>query len=264
MSQESQQKSCSCCCGGSSSEMSSGSPVGTARGHRLFWALVLGCVLAFPVGWVLATLILLPFLLGLFFYMLFGLLVGAFVFRVASPLIPVARSTAITLGVAVTLVIWCTSLVGEYYNVRGYTIYRYGRDGLGWYAQDGDALRTVRSSLLRRPLDPAEVSELRRRTRESFLDELKTKYPPGGFLGFVRWSAAGKKPIEIQRVLAPSTQELKPKQRGPFWLFRLGLSLVLLGGAVLSQTLSLTVLPKPPTEPEPPNPADSGSPPAGP
>ena len=225
----------------------------------MFWALVLGCVLAVPVGWVLATLILLPALLGLFFYMLFGLLVGAFVYRVASPVMPIPRPTAFALGIAVTLVIWCVSLVGEYCNVRGYSLYRYGEDGFAWYPVDGDAMRTVRGSLSGSFL-PERVAELRDKTREGFLKELREKYPPGGFIGFLRWSAVGKKPIDIPRVFGPSTQECKPKQRGGFWLFRLAISLVLLGGAVVSQTLGLAASPQPPPEPDPSDAGDTQPP----
>ena len=62
----------SCCRGGASCTSPSGPGEAVGGGRRVFWALGLGCVLAVPVGWVLATLILLPAFLGLFFYMLFG------------------------------------------------------------------------------------------------------------------------------------------------------------------------------------------------
>lgn len=215
---------------------------------RLFWALVVGCVLAVPVGWLLALLILLPGMLGLFFYMLFGLLVGAFVFRVASPLIPIPRRTAFIVGGLVTLAIWSVSLAGEYCNVRGYSVYRYGEAGFAWYPVDGDAMRTVRNTFIRRSFEPEQIAELRDKSREAFLGELREKYPPGGFIGFLRWSAVGKQPIELPRVHGPGTQELKPKQRGTFWLVRLTLSLLLLGGAVISQTLGLATVPKPSSE----------------
>ena len=50
----------------------------SARG-RMAWALAAGCLLAVPVGWLLATLAMLPFFLGLFFCMLFSLFIGAVV-----------------------------------------------------------------------------------------------------------------------------------------------------------------------------------------
>jgi len=214
----------------------------------VFWALVTGCVLAVPVGWVLATLILLPWLLGLFFYMLFGLLVGAFVYRVGSPAIPIRRPTALALGVAVTLVIWCVSLVGEYYNVRGYSLYRYGEDGLAWYPVDGDAMRVVRDTFPKSSFMPEQVARMRAETRDAFLKELRTKYPPGGFIGFLRWSTRPDQPLQIPRVLVSSVEECKPKQHGTFWLVRLSLSLILLAGAVVSQTLGLAAVPRPAPE----------------
>lgn len=252
----SENKTGTCCCAGTSPGQ--GNCVGGRQ--RLFWALVVGCVLAVPVGWLLALLILLPGMLGLFFYMLFGLLVGAFVFRVASPLIPVPRRTAIALGAVVTLAIWSVSLAGEYCNVRGYSVYRYGEAGFAWYPVDGDAMRTVRNTFVRRSFEPEQIAELRDKSREGFLGELREKYPPGGFVGFLRWSAVGKQPIELPRVYGPGTQELKPKQRGTFWLVRLTLSLLLLGGAVISQTLGLAAVPKPPSETNPSGQAE-GDPP---
>ena len=223
-------------------------------------SLVVGLLLALPIGWLLSILILLPFMLGLFFYMLFGLLVGAAVYRVASPAAPVRRPLAVSIGLVVTLLVWCTSLAGEYYNVRGYSIYRYGSQGFTWYPVDGDVTRSVRRWFAGRSFLPKQVAELRSATRNAFLKELKSKYPPGGFIGFVRWSAVTDQPIQIPRVFSPSVETCQPPQRGAVWLIRLAGSLILLAGAILSQVLGLaapiaagaTPAPNPPGPPPPP------------
>ena len=75
------------------------------------WALVAGCLLALPVGWLLATLAMLPFFLGLFFCMLFSLLVGAVVYRVGKPAAPQARPLLWMIGIAVGLAVFGVSLV---------------------------------------------------------------------------------------------------------------------------------------------------------
>ena len=230
----------------------------TARA-RLAWSLVVGVLLALPIGWLLGILILLPFMLGLFFYMLLGLLVGAAVYRVASPAAPVRRPAAVSMGLVVTLMAWGTGLAGEYYNVRGYSIYRYGSQGITWYPVDGDVTRSVRRWFAGRSFAPGQVAELRTATRNAFLKELKSKYPPGGFIGFVRWSVVTDKPIQIPRVFSPSLETCRPPQRGAVWLIRLALSLILLAGATLSQVLGLTAPAAPGATPEPKPP---GPPPA--
>ena len=231
---------------------------------RIVWALAVGVLLGLPVGWLLGILIFLPFMLGLFFYMLFGLLVGAAVYRVAGPAAPVRRPVAFAIGLAVTLLIWCTSLAGEYYNVRGYSIYRYGSQGIAWYPVDGDVTRSVRRWFAYRSFKPEQIAKLRAETRSAFLKELDGKYPPGGFIGFIRWSVVNDKPIRIPRIFSPSFEPCRPPQQGPGWLIRLALSLILLGGATLSQVLGLAApsaaeapaASNPPTPPSTPLPPD--------
>jgi hypothetical protein len=222
--------------------------------------MVVGVLLGLPIGWLLGILILLPFMLGLFFDMLLGLLVGAALYRVASPAAPVRRPVAVAIGLAVTLLVWCTSLAGEYYNVRGYSIYGYGSQGLAWYPVDGDVTRSVRRWFADRSFKPEQVAALRSETRNAFLQELDSKYPPGGFIGFVRWSVVTDKPIQIPRIFSPSVETCRPPQRGAIWLFRLALSLILLAGAILSQVLGLAAptitgappISNPPAPPPPP------------
>lgn len=234
-----------CCCNGGEGRAPAGRAGGGSR-QCVFWALVSGCLVALPVGWVLATLIMLPFMLGLLFYMLFGLLVGAVVYRVASPAIPVPRGTAMAVGLVVTLAVYGVSLAGEYYNVRGYSLYRSGPAGWAWYPVDGDAMQAVRESFSKRSFAQAQLDELRRSTREAFVRELSAKYPPGGFVGFLRWRASPSRPIMLPRVLGEGTQECKPKRSGTPWMIRMVLAFALLAGAMMSQVLGLSPRPHAP------------------
>ncbi|HSW45863.1 MAG TPA: hypothetical protein VLM89_09855 [Phycisphaerae bacterium] len=224
-----------------------GSPV------TLLWCLVAGVLLALPIGWLLATLILLPFMLGLFFYMLFGLLAGAVVYRAGRSAIPISKPRAWALGLTVSFLIWFVGLIGEYYNVRGYDLYLYGSQGFGWHPVDGDATRKVRLWFEKRSFNPEQVAELRSRTRWAFNEQLRNQYPPGGFAGFLKWSAQPTKIIQVPRVFAESGQELEPPQSGIKWFIRLAVSFVLLAGAVCSQILGLAQPPPRPDEsPGPP------------
>ena len=220
----------------------------SARG-RMAWALAAGCLLAVPVGWLLATLAMLPFFLGLFFCMLFSLLIGAVVYRVGKPVAPQARSLLWMIGIAAGLAVFGVSLVAEYYNVRGYDVFLYGPKGFAWYAVDGDATKAARKSFAYRSFTPEQVARLRAGSRQDFLDQLAAKYPPGGFLGFVQWALADGS-MQCTRVFSDSTTSFQLRQRGVLWAVRLALSLVLITAAILSQVLGLGP-PRPKPDPDP-------------
>jgi len=222
----------------------------------VFRAVLIGCVVGLPVGWVLATLIMLPFMLGLFFHMLLGLLVGAVVYRVGSPAMPVSRAIALGAGFGVALAVYGVSLAGEYYNVRGYSLYRSGPGGWAWYPVEGDAAQAVRHSFPDRSFSREQLESLRRTASEAFVRELAAKYPPGGFIGFLRWCASPSRPIVLPRVLGEGTQECKPKRSGTPWMIRMVLAWVLLSGAIVSQVAGLSPRPQAPEHVAPTNESD--------
>lgn len=225
---------------------------GTAlRTVHVVAALAVGGLLAIPAGWLLAILALLPFFLGLFFSLVVGLLLGAVVYRLARPAAPLASWAALVLGGVVFLAAWTTGLACEYLNTRGYDLPWYSAGSWRWVPVDGDATRVVRGRLRHRSLTVAERELLRTRTRQAFARQLAVRYPPGGFVGFLRWSAAGQGALEVPRVFGAAPVLLDPKQRGASWLIRLVLSLILLGFAVLSQVLCLA-RERPPTGDDPP------------
>lgn len=228
---------------------------GTAlRTVHVVVALAVGGLLAIPAGWLLAILALLPFFLGLFFSLVVGLLLGAVVYRLARPAAPLASWAAVFLGGVVFLTAWTTGLACEYLNTRGYDLPWYHAGTWRWVPVDGDATRAVRGHLRHRSLTVTERELLRTRTRQVFARQIAVRYPPGGFMGFLRWSAAGQGALEIPRVFGASPVLLNPKQRGVTWLIRLALSLILLGFAVLSQVLCLARESRPSDDEPPPRP----------
>ncbi|MBN1489250.1 MAG: hypothetical protein JXA69_04975, partial [Phycisphaerae bacterium] len=60
------------------------------------WAasVIAGLALGLPFAWLLAVLAFLPFYLGLFFFTLIGLLIGAVQFRVGKPAVPWPKAPA--------------------------------------------------------------------------------------------------------------------------------------------------------------------------
>lgn len=209
-----------------------------SNGARLVWALVAGCILALPIGWLLATLAMLPFFLGLFFCMLFSLLVGAVVYRVGKPAAPQPRPRLWLLGIAVGLAVFGVSLVCEYYNVRGYQVIWYGDDGFEWQMVGGDAAKAIRRSFAYKSFTREQVDKLKTVSQRNFINQLAKDYPPGGFLGFIKLSLGDGK-MECPRIFVDSTTTLKLKQHGKVWVIRLALSLILITAAVLTQVLGL-------------------------
>lgn len=197
-----------------------------------------GLILSLPIGWLLATAAMLPFFLGLFFSMLFGLVVGAAVYRLGASAAPIPRPILWLLGLIITLAISVVSLASEYYNVRGYHLPRYGQQGWHWTMVPGDISQQVRDSFPDRSFTPPQVIKLRQETSSFFVRHLQEQYPPGGVVGYVRWVIADET-LACPRVFSPIHERIKPKQGGIKWIVRVSLSFVLLWGAVQSQVLSL-------------------------
>ena len=190
----------------------------------IWLSLIGGCLLGLPAGWLLASLAVLPMFLGLFFFLILGLFIGAVMFRLGKAAAPVPKAILIIIGSLVALVIWGTALVVEYRNLPQ------------------DAARTVRGSFKNRSFAPQDKLRLRNETGDYVLARLKEDYPPGGFVGYLRW-AATKGTIECPRIFSDDTETHALHQRGLMWVIRVLLSLLLLGFTIFAQFLGLTSSP---------------------
>lgn len=187
------------------------------RGGSLWAAIVVGLALSIPVGWFLAYLAALPAFMGLFFFMLIGLLVGAFVDRVRGGA-RISRAGLWRLGIAVTLTIWLTSLYSEYRQIPDEIVTRIRDESNRTRVADPKALQTA--------------------TQENFQRLLAEHHAPGGFVGYLRWAAVDGT-MSIPRVIGSGELAFELAHSRAKWLIRNVLSLVLMGAAVLSQVLRI-------------------------
>jgi len=197
---------------------------------RIGWSLIGGCAVGLPIGWLMGYLALLPFFLGLFFFALLGLVVGAVMFRFGRPAAPAPRPALWLIGNAVAIVVCGAGLVGEYYGLVGYRVFG--------HEVEGDAYQAVRESFRYRSFTQDELARLRGETRRHTLAQLEADYPPGGFVGYLRW-AASRGTMECPRIFDDTTHTILLRHRRVTWLIRVALSLGLLSFSIMSQVLGL-------------------------
>jgi hypothetical protein len=195
-------------------------------GKRWTAAVAVGLLAGLPLGWLLSYAAALPFLIGIFFFMLFGLMIGASMFRVGAKARPVP-ARALVIGITfVVLWTWTASLAWE---SRGFAHDQAKRALKGTASLEGTAPQEFKADVIR-----------------GIRSYLREQYPPGGTIGYARWCvASGKIPPST---IEPVAFELRVNQRGWFWILRAVLCITLLGFGVASQAL---VLQHPPKEPAP-------------
>lgn len=183
------------------------------------WILAAGLAVAVPSGWLLAYLAALPFLFGLFFFVLLGLIVGAVMFRAGSKAPPPTRRTLWLFGTSVVTVMILTSLWTEY------------------QALPRSVEKRVRGSIPE-SLTAARRTELRDGVRQDVAAELAAAYPPGGFPGYLLW-AARNGTFTCPRMVKTGTVEFRLSHRRAVWIGRVGVSILLAEWAVMAQLMGL-------------------------
>jgi len=199
--------------------------------RRLSWplAVLAGGVVAAPVGLLLSFLGLLVMYLGLFFFLLLGLMVGAFMYRVAGAGACVSKPALVCGGLAVALLTYFISLFLESRRLAD-------------HVANSFQYPTVSAG---QPVTPANVEEVRARmasqkqqVRDRVWQMLAGRCPPGGFLGYVRWAATdGKLELEVPFAERPIKYRLSQSPLG--FKLRFSLCLVLLCAGVLAQVWPL-------------------------
>lgn len=184
---------------------------------RLWAAVLISAIVAVPLAWLLSYGATLPFFLGIFFFALFGLVVGAVVFRIASASKPYGKVAVLTATTLLVAFVFGFALVKE----------------------SSDLPRDIAKKAVKKTADLGgrTATEYRADVANEVRKHLTERYPPGGTFGYVRWVLADGK---LARGVLPSVNaDLAAPQTRATWAIRVVLSIALLAFGIGSQTLGL-------------------------
>lgn len=186
-------------------------------GGRWWLAVAVASVIGIPCGWVLSYAALLPFFIGVFFFAVFGLIIGAVAYRFAAPGRPYAKTLIVVGTTVIILVTFAASLWKE------------GRDFPSDVATR--ALKNTRSIGI---LTPAEF---RHNVEGDVRRFLAAEYWPGGTIGYLRWTLTSGR--ISKKAFDWMERDIVFPQARYLFAVRVALSLGLLAFGVASQTLTL-------------------------
>jgi hypothetical protein len=178
---------------------------------------LVGLIVSMPFAWLLSFAGMFPFYLGLFFFVLFGVVIGAAMYRVASPGRPYGQWAVLAGTTLVVVAGWLTSVVQE--------------------SRDFPADMAAEAGNRTRSIGDQTIYEYRAAVRHDVRRFLREHYPPGGTLGYVRWVLLSGELKKGQ--IAGVHRTLRRPQRGYKWGIRVVLSIALLAFGIGSQTFAL-------------------------
>lgn len=184
---------------------------------RLWWGVVAGLLVTVPLAWLLSYASTLPFFIGIFFFALFGIMIGAVVYRVAAPGRPYANWSVLVATSIIVLLGWSFTIVKE----------------------AGDFPADMADQASRRTRDIGDVTrrEYQATIERQIREFLQRRYPPGGTLGYVWW-VLDDGVMNKGRIKGVETS-LHAPQRRYWWATRVVLSIGLLAFGVGSQVFLL-------------------------
>lgn len=196
---------------------------GSLRARRWWLAVLVGAIITLPFAWLLSHAAMLPFFLGLFFFALFGLVIGALMHRIAAPARPFGRLTVLAGTTVVVLLGWGVSIVQE--------------------ARDVPRKMAATAGQRVRSIGDRTLAEFEAAVAEGVRAHIRERYPPGGTLGYVRWVLAEgvlpKGSLDVVDV------PLRATQMHGWWAVRVVLAIALFAFGVGSQTLPLRLAVEP-------------------
>ncbi len=177
----------------------SASPATTGVGR---WWIAVGCALvaAVPLGWLLSYGAALVAMLGLYFFALFGIILGGVMFRMAAPVRPIP-TYQLRLGAGIVVVFcWCLSMAVE--------VHEFPTD-------------KANQAVEQTPMLPEgqNVTEFRQHVADFVRETLRRDYGSSGFWGYARWVlASSKMHLEVETLKRPIV--LKSVHYRWWWGFR--------------------------------------------
>jgi len=177
-------------------------------GKALARSVIFGALFGVPLAVLLSYCAWLPLLIGLFFFVLGGLLVGALMYRLAAEARPVPVRAVRAATLSVVAVMFVVSMLTEYSAKRS-------------HLQRDLALAAAKS---RKISDRQQWQQLQMQAAEH-VQQVFGKYGPGP-VGYWLWAAASGR---MAGLAGQAGGEVVLSQRQLFWLIRVALSAVLLG-----------------------------------
>lgn len=193
-------------------------PIATETSTAHWWMGVLaGAVVMSPLAWLLSHAATLPFFIGVFFFALFGLVVGAVVHRMGVRGGSYSRANVLLGTTGLVLFGWGGSVVLESARFPDEVAKYALEQSLDIGNQTAESFR----------------SDVANRTRE----HLGQQFPPGGVLGYAKWSLLSGRllPKDVTGLQRP----FRSGQAKFWWAVRLTISIALLAFGIGSQTLAL-------------------------
>ncbi len=182
--------------------------------------MALAATMLVVLSWLLARLIWLPFLFGLFFFLVAGLLVGSVAFRLARASRPVSGSVILRSALLIAVLTVFASVCFEY---------RHFASTVGDPPRFADARNAALSK-------EASLHELHRRIAGEFGAAMKAHYSPGGVLGYVRWTLGA---THLDLTVDGDTERVLSDHAGFLWLIRTLMSVALVAAGLWSSLESL-------------------------
>ncbi len=200
----------------------------TASGSGLvrWWTgVAVALVVCLPLGWLLSYAAALVAFLGLFFFSLFGLIIGAIMYRFGVTVRPIPK---IHLRVGAGLVValcWSLSMGIEVHD----------------FASDKASYAVTKVEPLPEGKSPEQVrDDIARYVRET----LERDYGGSGLLGYAKWILLSSE-MQYQPVTMKQPIVLKSIQYRWWWVIRVVLSIILLSFSVYAQISPLSGLTDP-------------------
>lgn len=189
----------------------SATPAATNVGR--WWIAVLSAlVLAIPLGWLLSYGAALVALLGLYFFALFGIILGGLMYRIASPVRPIPNTLVIAGVTIVTLFCWGISM--------GLEVYEFPTDKADQAAQKVPILP-----------DEMDVTDFKNHVATFVRDTLRENHGGSGFIGYARWViSSSRMELEVETIEKPII--LQSIQYKSWWAFRVLASIAFMWFAI--------------------------------
>lgn len=187
--------------------------------RRWWFGVCIAALLSLPLAWLLSYAAALPFFLGLFFFMLFGLIIGATAYRLSAPSRPYKTVPIIVGTTLLVTLVW------------GFSIVKEARDF------PNDVAR--RTALRTRDIGDLSVAEFRTAIADDVRNFLKSRYGPVPEWSYFRWVLTNGELNPGDLATFDKKVPVPAAQTKGWWAFRAVASAALLAFGISSQTLLL-------------------------